>query len=58
MGAEGGCGAGLDTREAVLVEERKKLELTRLTISNHELTADIRHACLDTKEAELVEMET
>jgi hypothetical protein len=49
--------AGLDTREAALVEERKNLEETWLTVSNRELTTDIRHTRLDTREAGLVDRE-
>jgi hypothetical protein len=40
------------------VEQWKKLEEARLMVSDRELTADIRHARLDTKEAELVDRES
>jgi hypothetical protein len=40
-----------------LVEEQKKLEEVRLMVFDHELTTDISHACLDTREAELVDKE-
>lgn len=48
---------GLDYRETALSEEWKKLEETRLMLSNRELATDIRHARLDTREAELVDRE-
>jgi hypothetical protein len=40
-----------------LVEEQKKLEEARPVVSDHELTTDISHACLDTREVELVDKE-
>jgi hypothetical protein len=49
--------AGLDTRNATLAEERKKLEETWLTVSNRELANDISHARLDTREAGLGDRE-
>jgi hypothetical protein len=46
--------ARLDTREAALAEDQKKLEETWLIVSNCELAADISHTHLDTREAGLV----
>jgi hypothetical protein len=40
-----------------LVEERKKLEETRLMVSDRELAANIRHSRLDTREVELADRE-
>jgi hypothetical protein len=45
--------AGLDIRETALAEERKKLEEARLTVSDCELAADIRHTHVDTREVDL-----
>jgi hypothetical protein len=49
--------AGLDSCETALVEERKKLEETRLMVSDRELAANIRHSRLDTREVELADRE-
>jgi hypothetical protein len=45
--------AGLDSRKTALAEEGKKLEEAQLMVSDCELTTDIRHARVDTREVEL-----
>jgi hypothetical protein len=49
--------ADLNTREATLETSQKSLEETRTEILGCELTADIRDACLNSREEELADME-